>query len=53
MEEGDSVRVLPIKRRSLLEMCGSVKTQKPFKSINELRKAAREEHTARYARPKS
>jgi len=53
IEEGDTVRVLPIKRRSLLEMRGSVKPQKPFKSVDELRKAAREEHTARYARPKS
>jgi AbrB family looped-hinge helix DNA binding protein len=53
IEEGDSVRVLPIKRRSLLEMRGSVKTQKPFKSIKELRRIAREEHTAHEARPKS
>jgi len=53
IEEGNSVRVLPIKRRSLLEMRGSVKPQKPFKSIEELRRIAREEHTARHARPKS
>lgn len=53
IEEGDSVRVLPIKRRSLLEMRGSVKTEKPFKSIKELRRIAREEHTARHAHPKS
>ena len=53
VEEGDSVRVLPIRRRSLLEMRGSVKPQKPFESVAELRKAAREEQAARYARPKS
>lgn len=53
IEEGGAVRVLPIKRKSLLEMRGSVKTQKPFKSIKELRRIAREEHTAHEARPKS
>lgn len=53
IEEGDSIRVLPIKRRSLLEMRGSVKAKKPFESIEALRKIAREEHTPRYAHFKS
>ncbi len=53
IEEGGAVRVLPIKRRSLLEMRGSVKIQKPFKSIKELRRIAREEHTAHDAHTKS
>jgi len=48
LEDGDSVRVLPIKRRSLLKMRGSVKPKKPIKSMDELRQIAREEHASRY-----
>ena len=47
-EDGDSVRVLPIKRQSLLEMRGSVKPRQPIKSIDELRQIAREEHASHY-----
>jgi len=53
LEDGDSVRVLPIKRRSLLKMRGSVKPKKPIKSIDELRQIAREEHASRYGREES
>ena len=49
-EAGDSVRVLPIKRQSLLEMRGSVKPRQPIKSIDELRQIAREEHASRNER---
>ena len=47
-EDGDSVRVLPIKRKSLLEMRGSVKPKGPIKSMDELRRIAREEHASRH-----
>jgi len=46
-EDGDSVRVLPIKRQSLLKMRGSVKTRQPIASTDELRQIAREEHASR------
>lgn len=46
-EDGDSVRVLPIKRQSLLEMRGSVKAKRPVSSMDELRQIAREEHASR------
>ncbi len=49
-EDGDSVRVLPIKRKSLLEMRGSVKVKKPIPSLDELRRIAREEHASRHGR---
>ncbi|HDL86231.1 MAG TPA: AbrB/MazE/SpoVT family DNA-binding domain-containing protein [Candidatus Acetothermia bacterium] len=49
-EDGDSVRVLPIKRKSLLEMRGSVKAKQPIKDIDELRQVAREEHSSRHER---
>jgi bifunctional DNA-binding transcriptional regulator/antitoxin component of YhaV-PrlF toxin-antitoxin module len=49
-EDADSVRVLPIKRKSLLEMRGSVTPRQPIKSIDELRQIAREEHASRYER---
>ena len=45
-EDGDSVRVLPIKRQSLLEMRGSVKAKRPIASMDELRQIAREEHAS-------
>ena len=47
-EEADSVRVLPIKRKPLLEMRGSVKVKQPIASMDELRQIARDEHAARY-----
>ena len=50
LEDGDSVRVLPIKRKSLLDMRGSVKARQPIKSMDELRRIAREEHASRYER---
>lgn len=53
VEEGDSVKVLPIKRKSLLKMRGSVKATRPLKSIEEVRRIAREERAARYGRSKS
>ena len=49
-EDGDSVRVLPIKRQSLLEMRGSVKARRPIASMDELRQTAREEHASRNER---
>jgi len=47
-EEADSVRVLPIKRKPLLEMRGSVKPAQPIKSIDKARQIAREEHASRH-----
>lgn len=52
-EDGDSVRVLPIKRKSLLEMRGSVKARQPIKDIDELRQIAREEHASHHERKAS
>ena len=52
-EDGDSVRVLPIKRKSLLEMRGSVKPTRQIKSLDELRKRAREEHAFRHGSDES
>jgi AbrB family looped-hinge helix DNA binding protein len=52
-EEDGAIRVFPIKRRSLLEMRGSVKPKKPVKSMEELRKIAREERVSRHVRAKS
>jgi len=49
-EDGDVVRVLPVKRKSLLEMRGSVKPRQPIKSIYELRQVARKEHISRCER---
>ena len=49
-EDGDSVRVLPINRKSLREMRGSVKPRQPIKSIYELRQVARKEHISRCER---
>lgn len=46
-DDGDSVRVLPIKRQSLLEMRGSVKARHPIASMDKLRQIAREEHASR------
>ena len=46
-EDADSVRVLPIKRKPLLEMRGSVKATQPIESIDEIRQIARDEHAAR------
>ena len=45
-EDGDSVRVLPIKRQSLLEKRGSVKAKRPVSSMDEVRQIAREEHAS-------
>ena len=53
IEEDGTIRVFPIKRRSLLEMRGSVKPEKPVKSMEELRKIAREERASRHVRAKS
>ena len=53
LEDGDSVRVLPIKRKSLLDMRGSVKARQPIKSVDEVRQIAREEHASRYERETS
>ena len=47
-EDGDSVRVLPIKRKSLLDMRGSVRPDRPIANIDELRRVAREEHASRH-----
>jgi len=47
-EDGESVRVFPIERKSLLEMRGSVKATGPIKNIDEVRQIAREEHASRY-----
>jgi AbrB family looped-hinge helix DNA binding protein len=53
IEEDGAIRVFPIKRRSLLGMRGSVKSKKPVKSMEELRKIAREERASRHVRAKS
>lgn len=52
-EDGKSVRVLPIVRKSLLEMRGSVKTTEPIKSMDKVRQIARTEHASRYERKTS
>jgi bifunctional DNA-binding transcriptional regulator/antitoxin component of YhaV-PrlF toxin-antitoxin module len=52
-EDADSVRVLPIKRKPLLEMRGSVKATQSFESIDELRQITRDEHAARYEHKES
>jgi AbrB family looped-hinge helix DNA binding protein len=52
-EEDGSIRVFPIKRKALLGMRGSVKPKKPVKSMEELRKIAREERASRHVRAKS
>ena len=49
-EDGNSVRVLPIKRKSLLDMRGSVKAEKPIKDIDSVRRLARQEHASRHER---
>jgi len=46
-EDGDVVRVLPVKRKSLLEMRGSVKPRGPIKSVDGIRQIARKERTSR------
>jgi len=53
IEEDGAIRVFPIKRKSLLEMRGSVRPKKPVKSMEELRKIAREERASRHVRAKS
>jgi AbrB family looped-hinge helix DNA binding protein len=53
IEEDGAIRVFPIKRRSLLGMRGSVKPKKSVKSMDELRKIAREERASHHARAKS
>jgi AbrB family looped-hinge helix DNA binding protein len=53
IEEDGAIRVFPIKRRSLLGMRGSVKSKEPVKSMEELRKIAREERASHHARAKS
>ncbi len=53
IEEDGAIRVFPIKRRSLLGMRGSVKPKKSVKSMEELRKIAREERASRHVRAKS
>jgi len=47
-EDGDSVRVLPMKSKSLSEMRGSVKPGVSIKSMDALRRIAREEHASLY-----
>ncbi len=46
--EGDSARVIPIKRKSLLSLRGSVKLVRPLPSMEELRKVVREERASRH-----
>ena len=53
IEEDGAIRVFPIKRKALLEMRGSVKPKKPVKSMEELRKIAREERASRHVHAKS
>lgn len=51
--EGDSVRVVPIRRTPLLELRGSVQPKQPFASISEIRQVAREERASRHAHAKT
>ena len=51
--QDNTVKVLPIKRKSLLGMRGSVKAKRAFKSMEELRRITREERALRYVHPES
>jgi len=51
--QDNTVKVLPIKRKSLLEMRGSVKAKRPFQSMEELRRTTREERALRHVHSKS
>ena len=47
--EGNMARIVPIRRKSLLELRGSVKPKRPFVSMTEVRGVAMEERAIRHA----
>jgi bifunctional DNA-binding transcriptional regulator/antitoxin component of YhaV-PrlF toxin-antitoxin module len=46
--EGDSARVVPIKRKDLLSLRGSIKLTRPLPPMEELRRIVREERASRH-----